>query len=57
VIASNRTEAAMLAYWSLNDELPDTFEVKDEAGVSEEITLTDEQKEEALSDELSLDVL
>ncbi|MFI5407938.1 hypothetical protein [Kaistia sp. UC242_56] len=57
VIASNRTEAAMLAYWSLNDELPDTFEVKDEAGVSEEVTLTDEQKEEALSDELSLDVL
>ena len=57
VIASNRTEAAMLAYWSLNDELPDTFEVKDEAGVAEEITLTDEQKEEALQDELPLDIL
>ena len=56
VIASNRTEAAMLAYWSLNDELPDTFEVKDEEGVSEEITLTDEQKEEALADELPLDL-
>jgi len=57
VIASNRTEAAMLAYWSLHDELPDTFDVKDEEGVSEEITLTDEQKEEALADELPLDVL
>jgi hypothetical protein len=57
VIASNRTEAAMLAYWSLSDELPDTFDVKDAAGVSEEISLTDEQKEEALQDELSLDVL
>ncbi|WP_201401283.1 hypothetical protein [Kaistia sp. 32K] len=57
VIASNRTEAAMLAYWSLNDELPDTFDVKDAEGVSEEITLTEEQKEEALADELELDVL
>ncbi|ODT14975.1 MAG: hypothetical protein ABS35_33055 [Kaistia sp. SCN 65-12] len=57
VIASNPTEAAMLAYWSLNDELPDTFDVKDAEGNAEEITLTDEQKEEALADELSLDVL
>jgi hypothetical protein len=57
VIASNATEAAMLAYWSLNDELPDTFDVKDAEGNSEEITLTEEQKEEALADELSLDVL
>ena len=56
VIASNRTEAAMLAYWSLSDELPDTFDVKDAAGDSEEVTLTDEQKAEALSDELSLDI-
>ena len=57
VIASNPAEAAMLAYWSLNDELPDSFDVKDEEGNSEEITLTEEQKEEALADELSLDVL
>jgi hypothetical protein len=57
VIASNATEAAMLAYWSLNDELPDTFEVKDAEGNAEEITLSEEQKEEALADELSLDVL
>ena len=56
VIASSRTEAAMLAYWSLSDELPDTFDVKDAAGDSEEVTLTDEQKAEALSDELSLDI-
>jgi hypothetical protein len=56
VIASNRTEAAMLAYWSLSDELPDTFDVKDAAGDSEEITLTEEQKAEALSDELPLDI-
>lgn len=56
VIAANATEAAMLAYWSLSDELPETFDVKDEEGNSEEITLTDEQKEEALSDELPLDI-
>ncbi|MBN9059288.1 MULTISPECIES: hypothetical protein [Kaistia] len=57
VIASNPTEAAMLAYWSLNDELPDTFEVKNAEGESEEVTLTDEQKQEALADEIELDVL
>ncbi|MBN9026065.1 MAG: hypothetical protein J0H20_10755, partial [Rhizobiales bacterium] len=54
VIASNPTEAAMLAYWSLNDELPDTFEVKNAEGESEEVTLTDEQKQEALADEIEL---
>lgn len=57
VIAGNRTEAAMLAYWSLSDELPDTFAVTDEAGVSEEINLTDEQMEEALADELALEIV
>lgn len=57
VIASNPTEAAMLAYWSLNDELPETFEVKNAEGESEEVTLTDEQKQEALADEIELDVL
>jgi hypothetical protein len=57
VIASNATEAAKRADWSRHDACPATTDLNDDDGNSAQNTPTDEQLEEALADELSLDVL